>query len=140
VADPPRETRPRTQRRADFGAPIEEFLEKQPLFARLIVEELRALIHLAAPEARSSLKWGMPFFSLNGTTFCAITAHKAHVNLVLYGPRDAYDDPDGLLGGTGKAGYHYRVTSLDALPRDRVLDWLRTAAGLAAERGRGGRS
>jgi uncharacterized protein YdhG (YjbR/CyaY superfamily) len=118
-------------RRADFGAPIEDFLEKQPAFARAILDELRALISEVAPEAQASLKWGMPFFTLNGKMFCALTAHKAHVNLVLYGPKEAYSDPERRLAGTGKAGYHLRIESVESLPREQVRAWLETAAGLA---------
>ncbi len=120
-----------TTRRADFGAPIEGFLEKQPPFARAILDELRALILEVAPEATASLKWGMPFFSLEGKMFCALTAHKAHVNLVLYGPREAYSDPEGRLLGTGKAGYHLRIESVDGIPRTEIRDWLQTAVELA---------
>jgi hypothetical protein len=118
-------------RRADFGAPIEGFLEKQPPFARAILDELRALIQEVAPEATASLKWGMPFFSIDGKMFCALTAHKAHVNLVLYGPREAYSDPEGRLLGTGKAGYHVRIESVDSLPRNEIRNWLQTAVKLA---------
>jgi len=118
-------------RRADFGAPIEGFLEKQPPFARAILDELRVLIQDVAPEAKASLKWGMPFFSIDGKLFCALTAHKAHVNLVLYGPREAYSDPEGRLLGTGRAGYHVRIDSVDSLPRNEIRDWLQTAVKLA---------
>jgi hypothetical protein len=123
-----------SHRRADYGASIQGFLERQPPFARAILDELRALIVEVVPEADASLKWGMPFFSVEGKMFCGLTAHKAHVNLVLYGRHEAYSDPEGRLSGTGKAGYHLRIESLDNLPREEIRVWLSEAAELAREK------
>jgi hypothetical protein len=91
---------------------------------------MRKLVEKAAPDAESSIKWGMPFFSIEGGMMCALTAHKSHVNLVLSGPPNAYVDPDGLLTGAGKSGRHLKLTSLAELPRIKVRVWLRTAAAL----------
>ena len=56
----------RPKARADFGAPIGGFLAKQPPHLRAILDALRALVEEAAPDAESSLKWGMPFYSIGG--------------------------------------------------------------------------
>jgi hypothetical protein len=117
--------------RADFGAPIDGFFAKQPAHLRAILEELRRQIERAAPDADSSIKWGMPFFSVNGNMMCALGGHKSHVNLILSGPPNAYPDPDGRLTGEGKTGRHLKLTSLDDLPESAVRGWLRTAAQLA---------
>jgi hypothetical protein len=120
--------------RADYGAPIEGFFARQSPDLRAISEALRRLIEEAAPSAESSLKWGMPFFSVDGAMMCAIGGHKAHVNLILSGPPDAYPDPEGRLEGDGKTGRHLKLRSIDELPRETVRDWLRTAATLAKEK------
>jgi hypothetical protein len=117
--------------RADFGAPIEGFFRKQPAPLRPILDELRTLIQEAAPDATSSLKWGMPFFSIGDAMMCALGGHKSHVNLILSGPPGTYADPEGRLSGEGKTGRHLKLTSLDELPRASVQGWLRTAAELA---------
>lgn len=117
--------------RADLGAKIDGFFAKQPAALRPIVDKLRALIDAAAPDATSSIKWGMPFYEIGGNTVCAIGAHKAHVNLILHGGPGTYADPDGLLAGEGKTGRHLKVTSLDALPTAAIAGWLATAAGNA---------
>lgn len=117
--------------RADLGAPIDGFFAKQPPGLRPIAEALCKLVREAAPEAESSLKWGMPFFSVNGSMMCAIGGHKQHINLVLSGPPDAFADPDGHLSGTAKTGRHLKLTRLEELPRAAVRKWLRTAADLA---------
>jgi hypothetical protein len=117
--------------RADYGKPIDGWFAKQPPPLRAIVEELRGLIEKAAPDAESSIKWGNPFFTLGGGMFTAMSAHKAHVNLILAGPPTAFPDPDGRLTGSGKLGRHLKLTHLDELPRAAVRGWLRTAAELA---------
>jgi hypothetical protein len=117
--------------RVDFGAPIDGFFNKQPAPLRPVLQELRGLIEQAAPDAVSSIKWGMPFFSIGDTMMCALGAHKSHVNLILSGPPGTYADPGGRLSGEGKTGRHLKLTSLDELPREAVRGWLRTAAELA---------
>ena len=117
--------------RADFGAPIEGFFARQPAHLRVILEELRRLVEGAAPDAESSLKWGMPFYTVGGVMMCALGGHKSHVNLILSGPPGAYADPEGRLAGEGKTGRHLKLSSLDELPRTAVRGWLRTAAELA---------
>lgn len=120
-------------KRADLGAPITAFFLKQPPELRPILEQLRGLVEQAAPSAESSIKWGMPFYMLNGTMMCAIGAHKSHVNLILSGPPGTYADPDGLLAGDGKTGRHLKLTARDEVPVDAVRGWLRTAVDVASK-------
>ncbi|HVZ35461.1 MAG TPA: DUF1801 domain-containing protein [Polyangiaceae bacterium] len=127
----PRKAPTRWGSRSDLGAPIEGFFAKQKPELRVILEQLRQLVEEELPDARASLKWGMPFYTLDGETVCALAGHKAHVNLILAGPPGTFADPDGLLIGDGKTGRHLRLTRLDELPRDRVRGWLRTAGKLA---------
>jgi hypothetical protein len=117
--------------RADLGAPIDSFFGRHPPHLRAILEELRGLVEEAAPDADSSLKWGMPFFTVSGKMVCALGAHRSHVNLILSGPPGAFADPGGLLAGEGKTGRHLKLTTLDELPRASVRAWLKTAAKLA---------
>jgi hypothetical protein len=135
-ARPARKAAKRPAARADLGAPIDGFLAKQPPPLRAIVDELRAMIGKAAPEARASIKWGMPFFEVGSSMMCAVGAHRAHVNLILPGPAGTYADPAGLLVGEGKTGKHLKLTSVDDLPRREVAAWLRTAAGRARTGGK----
>lgn len=120
--------------RADFGAPIEGYFSRQPAQLRAILEELRKLIEEAAPEAKSSIKWGMPFYTLDGAMMCAMGAHKSHVNLILSGVPGTFADPEGRLSGEGKTGRHLKLTTLADLPREAVRGWLRAAAALAREK------
>lgn len=118
-------------RRSDFGAPVEGFFARQPLKLRRVLEALRELVRKAAPDARASIKWGMPFYEIDGEVMCALGAHQSHVNLILSGPPDAFDDPRGLLEGAAKTGRHMKLRRLDELPHAAVRAWLRRAAALA---------
>jgi hypothetical protein len=123
--------------RADLHAPIDGFFTKQPPELRAILDELRALIEKIAPDAASSIKWGMPFFTRDGNMMCALAAHRAHVSLILVGSPEGYadQDPDGRLEGTGKGGRHLKLKSLADLPRAQVARWLQTAARIAHSKG-----
>ena len=120
--------------RADLGAPIDGFIARQPAQLRAILEELRGIIEAEVTGVQSSLKWGMPFYTLGGEMMCATSAHKSHVNLIVAGPPGAFADPEGRLSGEGKTGRHLKLTSLDDLPREAVRGWVRTAAELARKK------
>ncbi|HEY5926509.1 MAG TPA: DUF1801 domain-containing protein [Kofleriaceae bacterium] len=118
-------------KRADLGAPIDGFFKKQPAPLRAVLVELRKIVETLVPDAESSIKWGNPFFTLNGKMMVALSAHKSHVNLILAGPPNAFADPHGRLTGEGKTGRHLKLTSLDELPRNEVRNWVKTAAKIA---------
>jgi hypothetical protein len=118
--------------RADLGAPVDGFFAKQPPQLRPILDQLRQMVEEVAPDASSSIKWGMPFFAVGDNLVCAMAGFKAHANLILPGPPGTYPDPDGRLEGDGKTGKHLKLRTLDDLPRATVRGWLR----LATERAR----
>jgi hypothetical protein len=120
--------------RADFGAPIDGFFAKQPPHLRAILEALRELVDEAAPDSVASLKWGMPFYTLDGGMMCALAGFKSHVNLILSGPPGTFADPEGLLEGDGKTGRHLKLRALEDLPRSAVRGWLRAAVALTRKK------
>ena len=117
--------------RKDLGTPVEGFFAKQPPALRAILDQLRAMIAEAAPNATAATKWGMPFYTIGGNMMCALAAFKAHVNLILPGPPGTYADPHGRLEGDGKTGKHLKLRPADTLPRTDIRGWLRTAAARA---------
>jgi hypothetical protein len=119
--------------RADLGEPIDGFFARQPEHLRAILDELRALVDEAAPDADSSLKWGMPFYTIGGNMMCALAGFKAHVNLIMAGPPDSFADPDGRLEGDAKTGRHIKLRAVGEIPHAAVREWLRTAAERARQ-------
>jgi hypothetical protein len=127
-------TRPAARKmgpRADFGAPVDGFFARQPAQLKAILDQLRKLVEEAAPDATASLKWGMPFYQIDGRMMCALAGFKAHVNLILAGPPGTFHDPKGLLEGGGKTGKHLKVRAVEELPRAAVRRWLRSAVAIA---------
>ena len=118
-------------KRADFGAPIDGYFTKQAPHLRPILLALRELVETSAPDVVSSLKWGMPFYTVDGQMMCALATHKAHVNLILAGSPDAFVDRKGRLEGDAKGMRHLKVRTLEELPRVEVKRWLRIARKLA---------
>jgi hypothetical protein len=130
-ATPAKAARPGPGPRADLGAPIDSFFTRRSGPLRQVLDELRALIDAELPAAASSIKWGMPFYTLAGKPVCALAAFKAHVNLILAGPEGTFVDPDGLLEGDGKTGRHLKLRTPGEIPRSAVRAWLQAAAALA---------
>ncbi len=91
------------------------------------------MIEAAAPMAKSSLKWGMPFFMIGDAMMCALGGHRVHVNLILPGPPGTYADPNGLLQSDGKSGRRLQLVRGASVPRAQVRRWLRTAVARALE-------
>jgi len=103
-------------------------IARQPAELSRILAALRKLVEEAAPDAKSSLKWGMPVFSIGTRMMCALGAHKSHVNLVLVGPPGGFADPQHRLEGNSRGGRHLKLRSLDDLPRESVRRWVRVSA------------
>jgi hypothetical protein len=129
-----KKTAPQYSARADLGAPIDGFFAKHPPALRAVLETLRTMVEAAAPDARSSIKWGMPVFTFDGVLVCALGAHKSHVNLILSGPPDAFYDPDGRLEGTAKIGRHLKLQTVEEIPGAAVRGWLRAAYEIARKK------
>jgi hypothetical protein len=130
----PVRTKTMAAKRADYGASIDVFFHKLPEQQREVLETLHTMIVKEFPEATTSLKWGMPFYSHDKTMTIALGAHKAHVNLILAGPTELYADPKGLLEGTSKLGRHLKMQKLADLPKKEARAWIKAAVKHARER------
>ncbi|HUS28096.1 MAG TPA: DUF1801 domain-containing protein [Kofleriaceae bacterium] len=117
-----------TTKRADFGKPVDGYIKKRSPDQQKILTELKKLITAAAPECEAQIKWGMPHYTIGGKYYAATPAHKAHVNLIMFGPAKSFDDPDGLLEGEGKVGRHLKIATAKELPKAKIKKWLAIAA------------
>ena len=131
---PPKKPAPR----ADFGKPIDGKIAKAPPPLREILVAFRKMVEETVPGVTSSLKWGNAVFCHPGSSamMVAMTSHKAHVNLIFVGPPEGFDDPKGLLTGSGVGGRHLKLTSIDDLPRADVKRWLKASAAYARSKAR----
>lgn len=113
-------------RREDLGAPVEVFFDRHPPEQRELLEALHAMIRKAAPDARSSIKWGMPYYEVK-RGFCSLYTSPSYVGLNIMAPPEKLDDPEKRLEGTGKTMRHLKVRSAADLDEASILRWLRAA-------------
>jgi len=108
---------------------IDNYITKSADFAKPILNHLRKLIHTACPHVEETIKWGDPAVTREGKILRIIAAFKAHAALNFWRGQE-------LRGGETKdeaMGQFGRLTSIDDLPSDAVLDaCLEKAAALAA--------
>lgn len=105
-------------------ARVDAYIAKAQPFARPILNQVRAAVHAAVPDAGETLKWGMPFFTLNGRDVAMMAAFKAHAGVGIF---------DGSeMAGTDGMGNLGKLASVDDLPADLAVR-LTTAAALAAQ-------
>ncbi len=89
---------------------IDAYIEKAQPFAQPILKHLREIAHKAEPEAEEALRWGSPYFILEGRQLCGMASFKKHCAFIIEGE-----------GGGEAMGDLGRITSLDDLPDDEKL-------------------
>ncbi|MEA5003017.1 MAG: DUF1801 domain-containing protein, partial [Christensenella sp.] len=60
--------------------PIDEYIAQYPQELQQKLEEIRQVIHEAAPDATEKISWNMPTFYLNGN-LVHFAMNKAHIGL-----------------------------------------------------------
>lgn len=55
---------------------VDAYIAKGQPFAQEILNHMRELMHLACPEVEETIKWGMPFFQLNGVILANMAGFK----------------------------------------------------------------
>lgn len=97
-------------------ARIDAYIDKSAEFARPILRELRERVHAACPQATESIKWGMPFFELDGKPLCNMAAFKQHVSFGFW-------QHARIFGGAERDGMgsYGRIGSLQDLPAKKTM-------------------
>lgn len=90
---------------------IDAYIAKAAPFAQPVLVHLRALVRRALPEAKETIKWGMPHFTLGGKNVCGMSAFKAHCAFVIHG--------DGRQSGA--MGQYGKITAIGDLPAEADL-------------------
>jgi hypothetical protein len=116
-------------KRADLGSDVEPFFASLKGPPRKIAERLRTLVKREVPGVTETIKWGMPVFEHQGL-LCYIRPRPRYVAFGFYKDAD-FDDPDGLLEGSGTGG-HLKIVDEAALPERQLVSWIRRAAAFNA--------
>jgi len=101
-------------------ARVDAYIERAAPFARPILVHVRAAMHAALPGIEETIKWGMPFFVLDGKPFANMAAFKAHCALGFW--KGGRPVAEAAVEPAGKAmGQFGRIESLDGLPPAAAL-------------------
>jgi uncharacterized protein YdeI (YjbR/CyaY-like superfamily) len=108
---------------------VDTYIAKSPPFAQPILTHLRKLVRKAAPQTEETIKWGRPFYVVDGTILCNISAFKQHCTMGIWN-KSVSDQVRGGGTDTSEAmGSFGRITSLKDLPADKqLLQYLQQAA------------
>lgn len=100
-------------------ARVDAYIARSAEFARPILQQIRATVHAACPEAEETLKWSMPYFSYRGAPICGMAAFKQHASLHFWHHKDLFGaaatDREEGMGQFGK------LTSVRDLPSKKEL-------------------
>ena len=109
-------------------AEVDEFLAVYEPSVRTLSLRLRTLVLKVAPDAQEKVH--RPWKTIgyrSGAVFCAISPHRAWVNLQFHRGSEL-DDPEGLLEGTGKAMRHVKIEAAAEIVRPALRKLIRSAA------------
>lgn len=90
---------------------VDAYIAKQADFAQQILEHVREVAHRALPDGEEGLKWGVPYFIVNGKNAVGMAAFKKHASVMVCSTETA----GGGMGNFGK------LTAVDQLPSDEEL-------------------
>ena len=121
-------TAKKTAAKKPAGPSVESYFAQQPADKRAMLEKLRALVKKGVPDAKSSIKWGVPFYQRNGSNVCALAVFKDHVGINFFAPPEALVDPSKKLEGAGKGNRMLKVRSTADIDSASILRWLKAAA------------
>jgi hypothetical protein len=114
------------------SAPDARYIAEQPADKAALLEKLRALVNKGVPDADVSIKWGVPFYQLNGRNICALASFKDHVGINFFAPPSAFVDPGKKLEGSGKGNRMLKVRSAGDIDSASILRWLKAVVAANA--------
>lgn len=85
---------------------VDDYIAKAQPFAQPILRHVRELVHEALPNAEEALKWGVPYFVVDGKNAVGMAAFKKHASVMVCSEETA---------GRGMGNFG-KLTSIDELP------------------------
>jgi hypothetical protein len=103
----------------------DRYFAEQPADRAALLQKLRALINKGVPDADVSIKWGVPFYQLNGKNVCSLAAFKDFVGINFLASPSVLVDPKKKLEGGGKTMRMLKVRSASDIDSASILRWLK---------------
>jgi uncharacterized protein YdeI (YjbR/CyaY-like superfamily) len=110
---------------------VDAYIEGAAPFARPVLEALRNAVHAGCPDVVETIKWRMPFFSVDGRLLAHMAAFKSHCAFGFWRGNELADrgKNDEAMGQFG------RIESVAGLPPRRELVALVKRAFAASDAG-----
>jgi hypothetical protein len=112
---------------------VDEYVARLPLHQRGIVEALRTLVRMAAPDAVETFKWAEPVYEVNGP-FAYIKAHRDHVTFGFWRGVEI-DAGRGLLESSGEKMAHVRLRASADIDASKFSRMVKEAVELNRRKG-----
>lgn len=109
------------------AGPDDRYIAEQPADKAALLEKLRAVVITALPHADVSIKWGVPFYQVNGKNICALASFKENVAINIFAPPNVLVDPGKKLEGSGKSNRMLKVRTAADVDGPSINRWLKAA-------------
>ena len=97
------------------------------------MRRLREVVREGAPHSAVAVKWAQPVWEWNGPMIW-MKAYPKHVDIGFWRGTEL-DDPKKVLTGDGERMRHIKITSVDDIPADALVDLVRQAVKLNTAKG-----
>jgi hypothetical protein len=114
-----------------MNAVARRYFTQQSPEKRVLLEKLHALVTKQVPGATVDIKWGVPFYELDGRRVCALASFKEYVGINFFAPPDKLADPKKRLEGSGKANRMLKVHSAKDIDGAAISKWLKASVAAA---------
>ncbi|HEX4154478.1 MAG TPA: YdeI/OmpD-associated family protein [Acidobacteriaceae bacterium] len=118
-----------------YSAAVDAYISSAAPFAQPILEHVRSLMHKAVPEVEETIKWSMPFFTVNGIILGNLAAFKEHCSFAVWHENVSGLRKEGVEVHGGGMGSFGKLRSRKDLPDDRTLKTLIAEAAEKIKRG-----
>jgi uncharacterized protein YdeI (YjbR/CyaY-like superfamily) len=108
---------------------IDTYIERAAPFAQPVLQALRKALHEACPHVEETMKWSMPFFTVDGRILAHMAAFKQHCAFGFWRGRQVANQgkEDEAMGQFGRI-----ATIADLPPRRELVRLIKQAAATPA--------
>ena len=106
---------------------VSGYIAKQPVDKRALLEKLDAIVMRTVPKPKTTIKWGVPFYEVDGAKVCALASFKDHVGINFFAPPERLADPARKLEGAGKGNRMLKVRTAKDIDVPAITRWLKAA-------------
>jgi hypothetical protein len=99
---------------------VEEYIEKQQLPQKEILNELRKIFQKTLPNHNESFAWGVIVYA-GGKFYIAAMKNRVHVGFAITGLSNAEID---MFEGTGKTMRHIKIFSLEDIKEEKIVEMI----------------